>query len=189
MRRVPRIDPGALTGAEAELYAHYATGARAEPGADFRLLDDEAQLLGPPSTWMVNAPLGLGLERLGREIRYHLTLPSRSREIVILRVAEAEDSAFERYAHRLAGLRAGLTTDEIAELASGRFVARDASEAVLVDLVDALLLDHELSDELWTRATGVLGAAAVFEVVTLVGWYRMMALQLRAFQVIPPEKH
>ena len=186
MSRVPRVSPESLVGAQKQLYELYTTGTRSAPGTDFRLVDDDGQLIGPPAAWMLNAELGLGLERLGREIRFNLGLSARHREIVILLVAEAEDSDFERYAHNKAAARAGLSAAEIAGLADGSFAAAGVAEALLVELASALIAGHELDDDLWMRAVDALGPATVFEVVTLVGYYRMMALQLRAFRLLPP---
>ncbi len=186
MSRVPRLLPTELAGAQAELYALYTTGTRAAPGTDFGLVDEDGQLIGPPASWMLNAELGLGLERLGREIRFNLSLPPRSREIVILAVAEREDSEFERFAHHRAAAHAGLSPDEILALAAGTFDPQSAQEAILVELTAELLAGHEIADELWSRSVRDLGTSATFEVVTLVGYYRMMALQLRVFRLVPP---
>ncbi len=186
MSRVPRLRPNALDGAQAELYALYTTGTRAEAGTDFSLVDADGQLTGPPASWMLNAELGLGLERLAREVRFNLQLAARSREIVILAVAEAEDSDFERFAHHRAAAKAGLSDEEIRALAAGTFQPLNAEEGMLVELAGELLAGRDISDELWLRAGRDLGSTGVFEVVTLVGYYRMMALQLRAFRISPP---
>ncbi|WP_344344728.1 carboxymuconolactone decarboxylase family protein [Agrococcus versicolor] len=126
------------------------------------------------------------LERLGQHVRFELTLTPREREIAILLVAEHEDSDFERYAHHRAAVRAGLSLEEIADLAAEAFAPRDAREGTLVHLVRTLLTGESLSDLDWRRTTDALGSTAAFEVVTLVGYYRMMALQLRAFAILPP---
>lgn len=185
-RRLPPVEPAELSGAAADLYARYATGERAAPNVDFSLLTPDGQLTGPPATWMLNPALGLAFERLGYDIRFHLSLPARWREIVILMVAAAEDSPFERYAHHRAARRAGLSEEEIAQLDRGEFVARDVSEATFVAAADAVLNVGALPESLWEQSTAALGAQAIFEIVTLVGWYRMMALQLRIFEIDPP---
>lgn len=184
--RLERIDPSALVGSAADLYSRYATGERARPGVDFTLIDGDGQLMGPPATWMLSPDLGLGLERLGYGIRFELSLPARSREIVILMVAAVEDSPFERYAHHQAARRAGLTEAEIALLDAGSFAGRDEEEAVLVRVAKSVLVQRDLPDDLWESAVEVLGRPGVFEVVTLIGWYRMMALHLRIFRIEPP---
>ena len=45
------------------------------------------------------------------------------------------------------------------------------------------LLDGDLDDDQLAEASGTLGAAVVFELTTLVGYYSTLALQLRVFRV------
>jgi hypothetical protein len=44
-----------------------------------------------------------------------------------------------------------------------------------------------LGDDEFRDAAGVLGEAGLFELVTIVGYYTMVALQLAVFDVQPPE--
>ena len=186
MSRVPHLTPSEFTRAQAELYALYATGPRAHPDSDFLLVDARGQLIGPPAAWMLNAQLGLSLEHVGREIRFNLGLTPRIREIVILIVAEAEDSDFERFAHERAAAKAGLSTDEVCAIADATFASGDEKEGLAAELAAVLTSGQAITDGLWQRATAQLGATAVFEIVTLVGYYRMMALQIKAFRLLPP---
>lgn len=185
--RLEPIDPAALTGAAAELYSRYTTGERAKPDAAFTLITEDGQLIGPPSTWMLNPALGLRMEQLGYGVRFELELSARSREIIILMVAHREDSPFERFAHHPAARRAGLDDEEIALLDAGGFVGADPQERLLVTTTDAILSRNALSEAEWAEAEDGLGRGAILEIVTLVGWYRLMALQLRVFGVEPPE--
>ncbi len=100
-------------------------------------------------------------------------------------VAQREDSAFERFAHHPAARQAGLDDEEIARIDEGRFVGADPQEQVLVRTADALLSRGTLTDAEWSTAEASLGGSIVLEVVTLVGWYRLMALQLRVFGIEP----
>lgn len=184
--RLEPIDPATLTPDAAELYSRYTSGERAKPGAAFMLVTGDGQLTGPPSTWMLNPTLGLRMEQLGYGVRFELTLTDRWREIVILMVAEREDSPFERYAHHPAGRAAGLSEAEIAALDAGSFAGVDATERAFVACTRALLDRGRLSDEEWDDAVRSCGRSAMLEIVTLIGWYRLMALQLRVFDVEPP---
>ena len=183
--RLEPIDPAALGGPAADLYARYTTGRRVAPGTAFSLATAAGQLTGPPATWMLNPELGLRMEQLGYGVRFELTLSPRAREIVILMVAEREDSAFERFAHHPAARQAGLEDEEIARLDDGGFTGADEQEQVLVSTAEAILNRGTLSDAEWTAAEESLGGSAILEIVTLIGWYRLMALQLRVFGVEP----
>lgn len=186
-KRLPPLDPIAFDDAQRQLYENYASGQRAQGSAGFRLVTDDGALIGPPAAWMLSPQLGLGLERAGYALRFGLSLSARLREIVILLVAAAEDSDFERFAHRQAARAAGLADSEIAALESGgAFNPRDDAEHAVVVLTGLLLRTGTLDDAQWSAARDALGHQGVFEVVTLVGWYRLMALQLRVFALEPP---
>ncbi len=44
------------------------------------------------------------------------------------------------------------------------------------------LLEGDLDDDAWASDGAAVGARTVFELTTLVGYYRTLALQLRAFR-------
>ncbi|WP_382304272.1 carboxymuconolactone decarboxylase family protein [Herbiconiux sp. UC225_62] len=169
-----------------ELVRRFTTGRRVAAGTDFSLLDDDGRLTGPPATWQLSPGLGLALEPLAEVIRYSLSLPRRVHEIVILATARVEDNDFERWAHIRAGRAAGLSDSEIDELLGGSPRFTDPAESAAYDLARLLLSGQPLGDIEFDDAVSALGRTAVFEIVTLVGYYRMMALQLRAFDVRPP---
>jgi 4-carboxymuconolactone decarboxylase len=51
----------------------------------------------------------------------------------------------------------------------------------------ALAADGDLTAPMYAEATASLGRGAVVELVTLVGYYTALALQLRVFRVGVPE--
>lgn len=182
--------PDALDDAQLALHAAFAGGDRAAQGTDFSLVDADGALLGPPATWLLSPRLGAALEPLGGVIRFGLELPARAKEIVILQVAHDEQSPFERYAHIRAARAAGLTDDEIDAVLEGTTLDLvDEQERAIHELATLLIAGGQLRDADFDRAVAALGRPAVFEVVTLVGYYRMIALQLRAFDIQPPQHH
>ncbi len=49
-----------------------------------------------------------------------------------------------------------------------------------------MLRAGDLDDEAYAAGVAGLGEAGLFELVTLVGYYRLAALQLRVFRIDPP---
>jgi alkylhydroperoxidase family enzyme len=185
--RVPQLEPAEMTAQQREFYDKYATGVRATPGATFPLVDAEGHLLGPPAVWVLSQPLGLALERFGYAIRYELTLSRRAQEMAILMVAQHRHSEFERFAHELAGLRAGLTEDDLAALAAGKAPALHTGEERAVYEATRRILDSgTLTAAEYERYVGALPVPQLFELVTLVGYYLMLATQLSVFDIQPP---
>jgi alkylhydroperoxidase family enzyme len=187
MPRVPPVELADMTAQQREFYDKYATGVRAAPGSTFPLVDTDGHLMGPPAVWVLSQPLGLALERFGYAIRYELNLSRRAQEIAILMVAQHRRSEFERFAHAQAGLRAGLTEDDLAALAAGKPPELITDEERSVYAATRRILDSgSLDHEAYVDAAGVLTAPRLFELVTLVGYYLMLATQLSVFDIQPP---
>ncbi|MFT4288589.1 carboxymuconolactone decarboxylase family protein [Nocardioides sp.] len=182
--RLPLLTPADLDAAQAELRASIAGGDRARDAAAFALIDENGALTGPFNA-MLHAPaVGDALQRLGTSIRYGTSLTGRARELAILLVATAWDSAFERLAHEAVGQRVGLTEAELASLRIPRKPASlDEVEALVYDVTSALLAG-DVDDELWQRGVQSLGHQMLVELSTLVGYYATLALQLRVFRVV-----
>lgn len=63
----------------------------------------------------------------------------------------------------------------------------DARERVVHAVTRELLAQGDLGDALYAEAAATLGRAALVELVTLVGYYGVLALQMRVFRVGVPE--
>lgn len=185
--RVADIDPADMTDAQRELYELYTTGRRAAPDSPFTLVGDDGRLQGPPAIWVLSPEFGQALQHIGGTVRYSSRLPARACEIAILLVGHHRRSAFELYAHRLAGAAAGLTEDDFAALADNREPAGMTEVEACAFHTTRRILDHgTLDDGEFCDATAVLGEAGLLELVTIVGYYNMVAWQLAVFDVQPP---
>jgi 4-carboxymuconolactone decarboxylase len=180
--RIPALTPDTLNKAQAHLYDQIAGGPRAAGPQHFALTAENGALRGPFNAMLLAPKLGTAVQELGSALRYRGALTDRSREIAILLVAAHWDSAFEREAHEAVGRASGLTDDELAALSAGQAHAFAAEEGIVAQVTTALL-DGDLDDATWRAAEVGLGAAVVFELATLVGYYGMLALQLRIFRV------
>jgi 4-carboxymuconolactone decarboxylase len=185
--RVPHLELADMTTQQREFYDKYATGVRAGPGTTFPLVDSEGHLLGPPAVWVLSQPLGLALERFGYAIRYELTLSRRAQEMAILMVAQHRQSEFERFAHAQAGLKAGLTEEDLAALAAGQApTLRTGEEQVVYQATRRILDSGTLTAAEYEDYGATLPVPQLFELVTLIGYYLMLATQLSVFDIQPP---
>ncbi|MEZ0447539.1 carboxymuconolactone decarboxylase family protein [Cellulomonas sp. ICMP 17802] len=187
MTRVPRLDPASLDEAQRAVYDAVTGGPRAQGPALFRLVDDAGALEGPFNAFLLQPGVGMALQELGAAVRYRTTFSDREREIAILVVAVHRDSAFEWYAHEAVGRHAGLTDAELQALREHDYdVLTSPSERVVARSTHQLLDSGDLDDEAFAQATDVLGLPQVFELLTLVGYYDTLALQLRVLRVAAP---
>jgi 4-carboxymuconolactone decarboxylase len=185
--RIPRPEPSALDEDQRSLYDAIAGGRRAQGPQLFRLADSQGRLEGPFNAFLLQPRLGLALQALGSSVRYDTALDDRCREIAILVVAAHWRSAFEWYAHEAVGRSVGLDEAELAAVRDGRYAALAGCESVVARTVAALVTRGDLDDTEYREAVGQVGAAGVFELLTLVGYYATLALQLRVFRVPAPE--
>ena len=187
--RLPRIAPEDMTAEQREIYAKFDSGDRVGSKSAFSLVHPEGGLIGPPSAWLLSPPLAHIFEQAGGAMRFALQLSERAREIALLLHAFDRDCAFEIYAHRKAGRAAGLTDGEIEGLASRTPPSMETAEERAVFHTTLALLDRRrLNDGEYAVAVDVIGERRLFELVSLIGHYDLVALQLTVFELTPPEE-
>ena len=185
--RIGRFEPSALDAEQRSLYDAIAGGRRAQGPQLFRLADADGRLEGPFNAFLLQPRLGSALQALGASVRYDTGLDDRCREIAILVVAAHWRSDFEWYAHEAVGRAAGLGDGELAALRDGRHAELAGRESVVARTAAALVARGDLDDAEYREAVGCIGPAGLFELLTLVGYYATLALQLRVFRVPVPE--
>lgn len=185
--RADHVDPSDMTDDQRAIYDRYATGPRAAPDNPFLLVGPDGRLQGPPAIWIHSPTFGQALQGIGAAVRFGSRLPARAHEIAILLVGHHHDSAFELYAHRRAGAAAGLTEPDLAALADGKEPAELSEiESCVFRTTRSVLEAGTLDDDEFRDAAQVLGVAGLFELVTIVGYYTMVAWQLAVFDIQPP---
>lgn len=189
--RLRQLAPDELTPEQRAIYDEVTTGPRSSGPQHFRLITDDGRLEGPFNGFLLQQALGMRLEALGAAIRYETGLTDRCREIAILVVAAVWHSGFERHAHEPIARAAGLGEPQLVAIHAGRSAdtARnwpDRAEHTTVRVTRSLAEIGDLDDELYREAVEVLGETGLFEVITVVGYYAALAMQLRVFRVPAP---
>ena len=187
MTRLRKLAVAELSEDQRSLYDDITGGPRAKGPQAFSLTDSGGQLVGPFNAMLLSPELGRSLQALGAAVRYGTGLTDREREIAILIVASAWDSAFERYAHEAVGRAVGLTIDEMVSIRSRTVEAFRGRERRVAETVHALAGSGDLDDAAYRVVVDELGEDVLFQLTTLVGYYATLALQLRVFGVAAPE--
>lgn len=181
---VANLDPG-----QRALYDDIVGGPRSTGPQAFPLTDCDGGLEGPFNAMLLSPALGAKLQALGAALRFETDFTAREREIAILLIATAWNSAFERYAHEAIGRRVGLTEIELAGLRDGASrCLSNHRERLLADTCTRMAEDGSLDDNDFTAALAEFGAPMLFQLATLVGYYATLALQLRVFDVAVPDR-
>lgn len=110
------------------------------------------------------------------------SLPDRSRELMILRVAWLRQCEYEWAQHVLIGKNAGLTDDEIEDVRLGADQPAWApTDRLLVKAVDELHESACISDQTWEQLSAHLDLQQMMELVFTVGAYDMLAMAFNSF--------
>ena len=175
------LDPGQLA-----LY-ETITGPLSLAPLPFQVADAAGGLEGPFNGYLRQPVLGTALMTLGAAVGGGMSLSGRERELAILVVAAHHRGDFMRYAHEAIGLEVGLTDDEHVALREGRLdIFVDDHEQAVARTTEQLVTSGDLDDDAYRAAVDALGEATLFELLTLVGFYFTLALQMRVFRVGVP---
>lgn len=183
MTRLTIGRPDELSPEQRDLYDQIAHGPRSSGVQHFALTDGDGVLNGPFNAFLLSPSLGEAVQAVGARLRYRSGMSDRIRELGILEVAAHWESPFEWTAHEPIARSVGLA-DEI-DLVRQRAAntLTDPAERVALDVVRRMLTAGDLDDATYAEAVDVLGESQVFELSTLVGYYSLLALQMRVFRV------
>jgi 4-carboxymuconolactone decarboxylase len=174
MPRVPDLAPQDLDPEQRRVHDAIAAGPRGSVPEPLRV-------------WLHSPPLADRAQALGAVCRFSTTLPPRLSELAILVTAAWWRASFEWAAHAPAAIEAGLASGAVEAIRAGRApdLPRE-DEAAVHAFVTELLQARRVSDATYERAAAVLGARALVELVGVVGYYNLIAMTIRTFEVPPP---
>lgn len=186
--RLPLLRPDDLTADQRGLYDKLTTGKRGGGQRRFPLTDEDGGLQGPFNAMLLSPGVGDALQQVGAALRFAGTLTARQRELATLTVAAAESAEYEWAAHAHLAAQAGLTEAQIADIQHDiPLDLPDEAEQAVLTASRELVKAGDLTDTTYAKARDLLGMRALYEVVTLVGYYRLLAVQMRVYGVTVPE--
>jgi len=139
---------------------------------------------------LLNHPeLARRVSDLGTFLRFGSgTLPAAVRELVILWLARRVGAAYEWVKHEPPARAAGLSDAVIAALRAGREPpGLDETQQGALVAARCVVESRSISPDLQERLIGLVGMEGIIELVVLVGFYRMIAGVIFAFDVPLPE--
>lgn len=111
-------------------------------------------------------------------------LPARDRELLILRTAHHCRADYEWGQHRLIGLKAGLSEEEIEHVLKGPDAEGwDPFDAALLSAADELHEQARISDPTWEELATRYDERQLIEVPMVVGHYHLVAFTLNSLGV------
>jgi AhpD family alkylhydroperoxidase len=178
MTATPRIEPGSRAEVGIVSWTIAQVGGRVTGGK-------------PPNLFLTlgrHPALFRGWLRFAGRLMPRGKLPRRETELVILRVAHMRNCEYERRHHVKLGRRAGLSDAEIARVTDGAPVEGwSPREQAILEATDELLANGDVTDETWSRLSGLLDARELIELLMLAGHYEMLAKAINTLRIQPDE--
>ncbi len=143
---------------------------------------------GPFAVWLRTPEFAELAGTLGLYLRTRTTLPRRLLELTVLVTARDWAAQYEWYAHEKNIGVAGLDADLMEDLRLGKrpdFKAKD--EAVVYDVATEIQGTKTLCNETYQRALEALGEQTVIDLLTIIGYYTMIAVVLVGLEVETPD--
>ena len=163
-----------LDPAQERVFDSIANGARGGVRGPHQVLLHRPEIAGP-------------VDRLGAFLRYECRVPERQRELVILVVAEFWKADYEWFAHAPLALRQGHDAAVLQAVGAGTLPdLADPADAAAYHAARELLTNKRISDQTYAAAQDVLGQAGMVDLVSLIGYYSLIAMTLDAFEVDVP---
>jgi 4-carboxymuconolactone decarboxylase len=121
-----------------------------------------------------------------RALREESSLPRDLQELLILRIAQMNDSAYEQSVHRSIAIRCGVAPAKIESLAGWRTSALfDEKERAALALVDQAGRSGEVDDSVFEGARKEFSPREIVELTALVAWYVGNSRFVRALRIEP----
>ena len=151
------------------------------------ILRVRGQVRGPFAIWLTSPELCQHALALQDWFPKHAKLDRRLLELMILVMARAATAQFAWFVHEPHALRLGVSQAVIEAIRERRTPDFDKQDERLVyDISHELDATKTLSQATYDRGISLLGAEAMVELVSAVGFYVMVAMTLNTFQAPVP---
>ena len=172
--RLPRIPPEKMTDAQKKAAAEIAAGPRGE-------------LRGPFISLLRSPELMTRVQQVGEYLRFQCPLDRRIMEFATLIAARFWSQSYEWQAHYQHAMKAGLKPAVADALAEGRRPpGMMEDEEIVYELLTESLHNKSVSDATYARAVAKFGEAGVVDLVTVSGYYLMLAMMLNLARIALP---
>jgi 4-carboxymuconolactone decarboxylase len=163
--RLPPIPASELTEEQAQAAAEFVAA--------------RGQVTGPWIALLRSPELMKRTRGLSDYLRFESILPGYLREFAILMTARQWGQSYEWNAHYPLAIDEGFSAAMAQAILEGRRPeGMLEEEVILYDFVTELQRNHGVSDETYARAVDRFGEQGVVEIVSLVGYYTMIAMIL-----------
>ena len=175
MTRVPKIEPATFSPEQHKLYDAMMASR------------PDGKLQGPSTMWIRNAALAAVTGQMAKLLRYEGKLEATLFELITLIVARQWTAHYVWSVHAKEATRVGLRPEIIEAIRTRRIPPFSDDRQKLVYEITNELVDTKLvSDGTYTRAQQEFGVDLILEIVTAVGFYTLICMTIKTFEVPAP---
>src|ERR1700704_4095236 len=175
--RLPVIPAERLTPTQQALVDSIRSGPRGQT----------TQIRGPFAVFLHSPDYGQLAQQLGGYCRLKTRVPPRLSEFAILVTAELWRAQYEWFAHVPHAERAGVTSQTIRALRTGRMPkSAPKDERAVYDFIKELYRRKRVGDRNYSRMHALLGDDGMVEFVGILGYCVLTAMSLNVFRRGPP---
>ena len=175
MSRVPDLPYDEMTAEQQRVHDEIAAGPR-------------GKVVGPLRVWLYSPELADRAQKLGAYVRYHSALPAELSELAILVTARMWQADFEWYSHVGPARAAGTPEAVIEAIRVGAEPAlEDATSRAVYAVARELHQARAVSDQTYAHAEAALGREGLVDLVGILGYYTLISMTLKAFDVPTPD--
>lgn len=173
--RLPNLPPEQLTPEQRQVADAIAGGPR-------------GGLRGPFPALLRSPEAADRVQKLGEYLRFNSSIPAQLNELAIIITARAWTAQYEWYAHHRLALQAGLP-DAIAQAVAEnrRPEGMTDDQRLVYEFCTELHRDKGVSDATYNAAKARFGERGVVDLVTVSGYYVLVAMVLNVSRVPLPE--
>jgi len=149
-----------------------------------KIEDNGARILNLYKVAAHSPKVFLNLIRLGNSVIGRTELPSKLREIAILRVATLSGSEYEWAQHAPVALQVGISQKQLDSISDWKNSSEfDSEERAVLQYTDEVTQNVRVTDQTFNKLKAFLGEQAIVELTITVGYYGMLARLLVPLQV------
>jgi 4-carboxymuconolactone decarboxylase len=116
---------------------------------------------------------------MGDQVRFHMSIPDKLKELAILLTARYWGAQFEWLAHHQAAVQAGLSEDKIRAIAEGRRpVAMAADEEAVYNFITELFKTKRVSDNTFATVKNLAGERGMVDLLATSGFYQIVSMYM-----------
>jgi len=175
MSRVPEVDPAAFSPEQHKLYDAMMASR------------PDGKLEGPSTMWIRNAGLAAVTGQMAKLLRYEGKLEALLFEMITLLVARQWTAHYVWSVHAKEATRVGLAPEILEAIRTRRIPPFSHERQKLIyEMTNELLDTKKVSDGTYMRAEQEFGVDLVLEIVTAVGFYTLICMTIKTFEVPAP---